>query len=65
MKCPIKKLEFDCIGAECPFCVNNSCDLGSVLFSISTIERVADTLDSIETNLKQIGEVLYMGVKRL
>lgn len=46
MKCPIKKLEAECIEKECPFYRSGPCRCG--------LESAADALENIATELSDI-----------
>ena len=66
MKCPIKKLEDECIAAECPFFCNGSCDLDGLVFKLSgAAESIQDELQDLNIKMTSIWEVLWNGVKRL
>lgn len=65
MKCPIKRLESECIQKECPLYFTNSCGLSSLVFDLScAVDSVSDSVSNIEDKLEEIGEVLYDGLKR-
>lgn len=66
MKCPIKKLEDECIAAECPFFCNGSCDLDGLVFKLSgAAESIQDELRDLNIKMTSMCEVLWNGVKRL
>ena len=66
MKCPIKKLEDECIAAECPFFCNGSCGLGGLAFELSgAAESIQDELRDLNIKMTSMCEVLWNGVKRL
>lgn len=66
MKCPIKKLEDECIAAECPLFFHGSCGLCDLVFQLSsTAESIQDELTDLNINLTSMCNVLCDGVKRL
>ena len=65
MKCPIKKLESECIQKECPLYFVNSCGLSSLLYDLSfASDSMSDSLSEINDKLGVISEELYNGLKR-
>ena len=66
MKCPIKKLEDECMAAECPLFCHGSCGLCDLVFQLSsTAESIQDELTDLNINLTSMCNVLCDGVKRL
>lgn len=62
MKCPIKKLESDCIQEECPLYFPNSCGLSSFLIDVGAIES---DLESIENKIDRLSETIEAGLRRV
>lgn len=66
MKCPIKKLEDECIAAECPFFCNGSCGLHDLVLELGgAAESIQDELQDLNIKMTSICEVLWNGLKRL
>lgn len=65
MKCPIKRLESECIQKECPLYFTNSCGLSSLLYDLSCASNsMSDSLSGINDKLWVMSEELYNGLKR-
>ena len=60
MKCPIKKLESDCIEKECPLYDRSGCGLAIAAKSINQLE---DQLDSLGDIIDNLSEAIYEGFK--
>lgn len=60
MKCPIKRLESDCIKKECPLYIRSDCGLASAAKSIDQLE---DQLDSLGDKIDNLAESIYEGFK--
>lgn len=62
MKCPIKKLESDCIEKECPLYQNKSCGVSAFIIDVGTI---APALECIENKIDDLAEVIGEGLRGL
>lgn len=54
MKCPIKGLEAECIGVECPLCIHGKCGC----ITSFDIAGISDSIDCVTTALDKIGALL-------
>lgn len=62
MKCPIKKLESDCIEKECPLYFTNSCGLSAFLIDVGAIEPA---LEGIENKIDCLSQTIEAGLRRV